>query len=127
MTNETNQQQLEHPAIVPPADFVPDDPADYTPPIMHTSLTDMRIAIKARFAHHMQDIEGTPTDIVDVYSDAMAAFLEEWFIKFAAGQKEHGGDLRDRDTRLDRRKELLDFLSYDLTDDVRRPVVRVTV
>jgi hypothetical protein len=100
--------------------------ADHTPPIVHTSLTDLRAAIKARFGHHMQDTDA-PADIVDVYSDALADFIEEWFIKFAAGQREHGGDLRERDMRMDQRKELQDLLSYHLTDDVRPTSIRVRV
>ena len=119
-------EQMTHPAIIDQPDQVADDPPNHTPPILHTSLSELRVALKARFAHHMQDTDA-PADTVEVYGDAMTDFLEAWFCKFAKGQREHGGDLRDRDTRIDRRDELLDFLSYDLTDDVRRPVLRVTV
>lgn len=103
-----------------------DEAADSTPPVLHTSLTELRAAIKTRFGHHMQDTDA-PDDTVAVYSDALADFLEEWFIKFANGQREHGGDLRQRDTRIDQRKELQDLLSYHLTDDVRPATVRVRV
>lgn len=45
-------------------------------------------------------------------ANSYAVFLEQATTKFIAGQKEHGGDIRDRDLTKEMSAELIDLFFY---------------
>jgi len=58
--------------------------------------------------------EGEPlnSETVVNMSNSLTTFLEQATLKFIAGQKEHGGDIRNRDLDEEMRKEHIDLFWY---------------
>ena len=59
------------------------------------------------------DREGLlPIPVIDEMSGSLTQFCEAAIEKFIKGQKEHGGNITDRDLDEEVRKELLDIFWY---------------
>lgn len=70
---------------------------------------------------------GTPEDFIADFGPAFAEFMNLVLQKFADGQIKHGGDIRDRDMRRNKREELADFLNYELTESLQGRVMAIRI
>lgn len=77
-------------------------------------------AIEARFLHHVADTD-IPPDAIPQWSAVLTQFVDDCMAKFAAGQREHGGDLRTRDVRNEIKQEIRDLIWYSLAADIAVP------
>lgn len=70
--------------------------------------------VKQRFAD-----TGMPPDFTERFGPAFAMAMDTMLAKFAKGQEEHGGDIRDRDLRSEMTNEINDLMLYNIADKVK--------
>lgn len=104
-----------------------EDQINPTPLIIETHFDVLRKAIIERFRHHLQDIADCPQDYPETFGNELAQWCEDAMLKFADGQREHGGDLRDRDVEADARQEDIDRFWYTVAARLKPPVIRFPV
>lgn len=68
---------------------------------------------------------GVAPDLIEIYIDELTSDIESDIQKFADGQAEHGGDIRDRDVIMDLAKELIDAPIYLRIHRIKNKHVRV--
>lgn len=83
-------------------------PAEIPNTASHASFVS---AIKER-TRTLLDGCGTPQDLIDLFGAALAEEVDAILLKFAAGQRKHGGDIRDRNMMAELQQEIRDALVY---------------
>lgn len=73
------------------------------------------------------DEAGVPPDFTAKFGPAFAAEIDRMLHKFAKGQVEHGGDIRDRDLRAEQMQELRDAFLYAVADQVKGAIVELRI
>lgn len=92
----------------------PDEPC--SPIADSLSFSTFAAAIRARGMEHFDDTE-IDADFAEKFLNRFAVMADEALMKFAAGQREHGGDIRERNLRREMRMEILDLLCYTCSED----------
>ena len=98
----------------PADDFEP----DVIPASVNNPYTEFERAVVAR-VRQIFEPAGVADDLTDIFAPALAMRIDAILHKFARGQQEHGGDLRDRDMKTEMRNEIMDLMVYMLIDDVK--------
>ena len=88
---------------------------------MSATYEALQSAIRDRFIHHVKDTD-IPPDSIPQWSAVLSQFVDNMMAKFAAGQREHGGDLRTRPPEIDMRQEIIDLSWYHLNSALHSPV-----
>lgn len=82
------------------------------PPEPNREYEALRGAIQLRVIHHLGPTD-CPQDMLEPLAAAVTEIIERMIIKFAEGQKEHGGDFRDLlNADLAMEQELIDAMFY---------------
>lgn len=97
-------------------------PADITSPDYHH----LQQALAKRIHFHF-DPTDMPADFVESFIPVFTNAIERTLAKFAAGQLEHGGDIRTRDLERDETQEIYDLFLYRLCKHTQRKVINVYV
>lgn len=94
---------------------IDNEPTDETilpPPEPNREYEALRGAIQLRVIHHLAPTD-CPADMLQPLAASIAEIVERMIIKFAEGQKEHGGDFRDLlNADLAMEQELIDAMFY---------------
>lgn len=114
-TNETDNQP----------EFVGDG-FDPVPSIPIDPYKEFELAVCKRTTEILRPA-GAPEDFIDQFGPALSEFVNLVLIKFADGQQKHGGDIRDRDMRRNKREELADFLNYELTETLQGRMMNIRI
>lgn len=98
----------------------PEIPDELPPPEVATinSYEPFEQAIVARVKQHFGETD-MPTDLIERFGPAFAQEIDNMLAKFARGQIEHGGDIRDRDLRREMDHEIRDLMMYSLADKLK--------
>jgi len=75
-------------------------------------------AVIERVRQRFADV-GMPEDFTERFGPAFAMAMDTMLAKFAKGQEEHGGDIRDRDLRSEMTNEINDLMLYNIADKVK--------
>jgi hypothetical protein len=118
MTPKPSEHIMDAPTPVPAIDEV-----EYCE-VTTAAVEDLRLAIGRRVREKFVPA-GVAPDLIEIYIDELTADVEADIDKFAAGQLEHGGDIRDRDVLLDLAKELLDAPIYLRILRIKNKYIRV--
>lgn len=110
---------------VPTSDLAPDFES-FEPGAIpeHVEIQNLRAAVLARVVSHFASTE-VPHNFIEPYAEEVVRDIEDELAKFARGQKEHGGDVRDRDLHKDMSDEVRDLAIYTRCIRLQRPYVRL--
>lgn len=99
--------------VQPPEPFLSTTDDDFEPGAVqdHEGYAALRKAVHARVAAYLEPA-GAPADMIPQYAELMCEDIERELEKFARGQQEHGGDIRDRDLDEELTQELIDARIY---------------
>lgn len=78
-----------------------------------------------RRVHEHFDSTDMPSDFTDAFGPVFAQAIDNVLAKFAKGQKEHGGDIRDRDLEHDETQEIMDLFLYRVTKQTQAKVITI--
>lgn len=108
----------------PASDITLSTPDDQTAiSFSHTVFVD---AICRRIHDHF-DKTDMPPDFTAAFGPVFAQAIDNALVKFAKGQKEHGGDIRDRDLEHDETQEIMDLFLYRVTKQTQAKVMNVRI
>ena len=91
----------------------------------HIEIQNLTAAVLARVVSYFVPA-GVPVDMIESYAKELVRDIEDGLDKFAKGQAEHGGDIRDRDILNEERSELLDLGNYSRARRLQRAFIRLT-
>jgi hypothetical protein len=112
-----------------PADLSSPHPTDaeQLPPVVDTSIDNLRAAVHARAAHYLTPTD-CPPDMIPQYAEAVFNLVESMMLKFRNGQREHGGDFRTIDGGPNLEEELIDAIHYGpILRQLQRGHIRITI
>lgn len=81
-------------------------------------------AIGRRIREHF-DATDMPPDFTEAFIPVFAQGIDNALAKFAAGQREHGGDIRDRDLEHDESQEIMDLFLYRIAKKTQNKVINI--
>jgi len=90
--------------------------------VASTDYQDLQAALAKRIHFHF-DPTGMPADFIQAFIPVFTCAIESALQKFAAGQLEHGGDIRTRDLERDETQEIYDLFLYRLCKATQRKVM----
>ena len=111
-----------------PPTFLHVENDDFTPAAVedHHGYADLRKAVHARVRAYFEPA-GVPQDMIIPYAELLCEDIEKELEKFARGQAEHGGDIRDRDLDAEMEPELIDARIYHRCKKLQRSYIKVNV
>jgi len=101
-------------------EFTPEAIAD------NKGYADLRKAVHARVLAYFGPA-GVPQDMIVPYGELLCEDIEKELEKFARGQREHGGDIRDRDLDAEIEPELIDARIYHRCKKLQRSYIKLNV
>lgn len=106
----------------PDDDITPCSPDDLSHLSMnHAVFVD---AIGRRIREHFERTD-MPADFIEKFIPVFAQSVDNALIKFAKGQREHGGDIRDRDLEADETQEIMDLFLYRAAKQTQSKVLQI--
>ena len=81
------------------------------PPTPEPGTELLRAGVASRIQLHLGDTD-CPPDMFEPLTNAITEFTERMIIKFAAGQREHGGDFREINEDVNLEQEMIDLIFY---------------
>jgi hypothetical protein len=92
----------------------------------HEGYKALRAAVLERVKAYLIPA-GSPADMIEPYAELLSEDIEKELYKFACGQREHGGDIRDRDLDAELEPELIDARIYVRCKKLQASYVKVTI
>lgn len=115
VNTETDNERKEAPDIDRdwhPSDDEDEDKETYLePPAPEVGMELLRAGVAARVKQHLEPTD-CPRDMIEPFTNAVTEFTERMIIKFAAGQREHGGDFREINEDVNLEQEIIDLTMY---------------
>lgn len=83
-------------------------------------------AMGRRIREHFEPTD-MPADFIEKFIPVFTQSIDNALIKFAKGQREHGGDIRDRDLEADETQEIMDLFLYRAAKQTQNKVLQIRV
>lgn len=83
-------------------------------------------ALGVRVREHFEPA-GTDPELIKQFIPALVEWIDGSLAKFANGQREHGGDIRDRDLDREIMKEMFDLQMYVIAKRLQRQTIELYI